>query len=91
MKEDIPQYANVLPGPLVLSIKSKEDGETKFKARYVVAGHRNSLKHMMVHTSQTVKPSSVRILPSLAAIYRFDVWTANATQAYLQAALPPRI
>ena len=43
---------------------------------------------MMMHTSQTVQSSSVRILLSLAAMHLFDVWTADVKQAYLQAALP---
>ena len=55
----------------------------------MVGGRRDSLKHMMVPTSQNVQTSSVRIVLSLAAMHRFDVWTADVTQAYLQAALTP--
>ena len=45
---------NVLHGRFVLAIKSSEDGETKYKARYVTGGHRDRLKHMMVHTTSTL-------------------------------------
>ena len=84
LHEDIPKDANVLPGRFVLSIKSTIDGQTKFKARYVIGGHRDKLKHFMVYSSQTLQPSSVRLLLSLASLYGFDVWTADVRQAYLQ-------
>jgi len=54
LREDIPKDANVLPGRFVLAIKSTEDGEVKYKARYVLGGHRDKLKRMMVHSSQTL-------------------------------------
>ena len=84
---DISKDANFLTGLFVLPTKSKEDGETKFKARYVFGGHRNSLKYMMVYTSQTVLPSSIRILPSLASMQGVYVRTADVRQAYFHAAL----
>ena len=84
LREDIPTDANLLPGRFVLSIKSTFDGQTKFKARYVIGGHRDKLKHFMVHSSQTLQPSSVRFLLSLDSLYGFDFWTSDVLQAYLQ-------
>ena len=88
LKEDILPYGNVLPGRFVLAIKSSITGEVVFKARYVIGGHRDKLKHMMVHSSTTMQPSSVRLLLALARIFGFDVWTSDVTQAYLQSILP---
>ena len=88
LKEDIPPDGNVLPGRFVLAIKSKEDGEINFKARYVIGGHRDKLKKMMVHLSQTLQPSSIRLLLGLAALHGFDVWTSDVRQAYIQSAEP---
>ena len=52
LREEIPPNGNVLPGRFVLSIKSTENGEEKFKARYVVGGHRDRHEAFMVHVVQ---------------------------------------
>ena len=88
LREDIPPDGNVLPGRFVLAVKSTEDGEVKFKARYVIGGQRDKLKGFMVHTSQTLQPSSVRLLLALAELHGFSTWTSDVTQAYLQSAVP---
>ena len=88
LREDIPTDGNVLPGRFVLAVKSTEDEEVKFKARYVIGGHRDKLKGFMVHTSQTLQPSSVRLLLALAELHGFSTWTSDVTQAYLQSAVP---
>ena len=82
--EDIPPGANVLPGRFVLAIKSDRGGPTKWKARFVVGGHRDKFKKLMVHTSQALQTGSVRLILALAAVLSFDVWTADVKQDYLQ-------
>lgn len=62
LREDIIEDGSVLLGRIVLALKSSEDVEFKSKARYVVGGHRDKMKHMMVHTSSTLQPQSVRLL-----------------------------
>lgn len=79
-------HGNVLPGCFVLVIKATEDGQEKYKARYVVGGHRDKLKKMMVHSSQTLQPSSIRLLLALATLHCFELGTSDVRQAYLQAA-----
>ena len=48
LREDIPPDGNVLPRRFVLAVKSTEDGQVKFKARYVIGGNRDKLKGFMV-------------------------------------------
>lgn len=86
--DDIPKDANLLPGRFVLAIKSKSTGEILFKARYVIGGHRDKYKALIVHASCTIQPSSIRLLLALAKMLDFDIWTADARQAFLQAFLP---
>lgn len=87
-REDVPLDANVLTGRFVLCIKSTPDGNIKHKARFVIGGHRDKLKNLMVHTTQTLQPSSIRLLLTTAAMFNFDIWTSDVKQAYLQAAEP---
>ena len=42
----------------------------------------------MVHSTATLQPQSVRLLLAIAAIFGFDIWTADIRQAYLQASEP---
>jgi len=88
LREEVPTDANVLPGRFVLAIKSTEDGEVKYKARFVIGGHRDKQKHLMVHNSATLQPQSIRLLLALAHASDFDIWTADVTQAYLQSTDP---
>ena len=87
LKEDITTDSNVLPGRFFLAIKSTEDGEIKFKTRYVIDGHRDKEKNMMVHTATTLQPQYIRIL-SLANIHDFDIWTSDSRPAYMQSSDP---
>ena len=84
LKEDIPHDGNILPGRFVLTLKSNDGGDVKFKARYVIGGHRDKSKDFMVHSTTTLQPQSIRLLLGLAATFGFKVWTADVRQAYLQ-------
>jgi len=88
LREELPPDGNILPGRFVLAIKSSEDGQVKYKAGYVIGGHRDKLKHMMVHSASTLQPQSVRLLLALASMLGFDVWTSDVKQAYLQSSEP---
>ena len=84
--EDVPQDGNVLPSKFLLVIKSTEDGKTKYKARSVIGGHRDCLKHMMIHIPSTSQPQSTRLFLALEAIHGIYIWTSDVRQAYLQSA-----
>ena len=88
LKEELPDGANALTARFVLAIKSNADGKIKYKARYVIGGHRDKLKHYMVHGAQTLQASSARLLLSLAAAFDFEVWTSDVKLAYLQSTKP---
>ena len=49
---------------------------------------RDKLKDLIVHSTATLQPQSVPMLLAIAAIFGFDIWTADMTQAYLQASEP---
>ena len=72
LREEVPKDANILPDRLFLALKSADDGQVNFKARYVVGGHRDRMKGPMVHTAATLQPQSIRLLLALAPIHGFD-------------------
>lgn len=84
LKKDVPPNGNILSGRFVLAIKSTVDGQIKFKARFVIGGHRDKMKNMMVHCTITAQPQTVRMVMSIASILDFNAWGSDVRQAYLQ-------
>ena len=54
----------------------------------MIGGHRDKLKKLMVHSSQTLQPSSIRLLLTIAAAHQFEVWISDIRQAFLESADP---
>ena len=73
LKEELPGGSNALTARFVLAIKSNADGAIKYKARYASGGHRDKLKHFMVHGAQTLQASSSWLLLALASTHSFPV------------------
>ena len=73
LKSELPDGANALTARFVLAIKSSTDDKIKYKARYVVGGHRDILKNYLVDGSQTLQASSARLLVALACAHEFKV------------------
>ena len=88
LQEELPPDGNILPGRFVVAIKSTDDDKINYKARYVIGGHRDKYKDLMVHSTSTLQPQSVRLLLALAAIFEFDIWTSDVRQGYLQSVEP---
>lgn len=77
LREESTVDSNVLPGCLFLTMKSDQDGDIKFKARFVIGGHRDNLKKLIVHSLQILDPLSFRILVPTASIHNFYMWTPD--------------
>lgn len=86
LKEEIEPDANVLGGRFVLTIKNKDTDHELFKARFVVQGHLDREKELLVHASTTVSQQAVKLLLSLATIFGFRLWSEDMTLAYIQGA-----
>ena len=81
LKEELPGGSNALTARFVLAIKSNADGAIKYIARYDIGGHRDKLKHFIVHGAQTLQASSSRLLLALALMHFFPVWTSDVKLA----------
>ena len=85
-REELPQSANVLGGRFVLGIKNPGTEKEIYKARFVVQGHTDAEKGLLIHNSTTLKQSSIRLLIAIAAMFGFRIWAQDVAQAYLQSA-----
>ncbi len=90
IREELPNGANALTARFVLAIKSNSDSEIKYKARYVIGGYSDTLKHYMVHGAQRLRVSSARLLITSAYIFGFYECSSDVKLAYLQSTVPLR-
>lgn len=72
-QEEVSEDANVIGGRFVLVIKDAETNNPLYKARFVAQGHLNRDKGSIIHTSNTLQQSSVRVLLAIAALFGFRV------------------
>lgn len=77
--------ANVFPCKYVLAIKYDETDAKKYKARFVLGGHRDIRNTFNRHTSRTVQPSSARLLSVDSEINDFDLCSEDTPQVYTRA------
>lgn len=86
LEEDLERDANVLGGRFVLTIRNKGTNDEIFRARFVVQGHLDREKELLVHASTTVSPQAIRLLVSLATIFGFRLWSEDMTLADIRGA-----
>jgi hypothetical protein len=79
---------NILPSRFFLAIKNRDTGDGVLKARLVIGGHRDREKSSRVHTANTMRSQSLRLIMALASIFGFRLASVDVEQAYLQAAEP---
>ena len=82
-RSDIPEGANCMKSKLVLTVKSPMNAPDEDKARYTIAGHRDKMKKLIVHTTVTLQPSSIRLLALISEILDLELWISDACQAFL--------
>ena len=69
----IPSNANVPTSRFELAIEHKIIGKVRFKARYVVEGHRDRLRSILMYDSQTQQPIDALLFLALSAISNFNI------------------
>ena len=84
LKEDIPKGANRLRARYVLSIKDSNTEKEVWKARYIIQGHRDLERDVLIRRSTTIQQKGIRLILAMAAIHGFKLWTTDVAQAYLQ-------
>ena len=80
----MPPNANVLTTRMVLAVKDIGTTNEKFKARVAAHGHKDNDKENRVHNSPTIRPISLRVLLTSAAVKRFRIWATDIIQAFIQ-------
>lgn len=86
--KDVPPYGNVLLGRFFLTMKTVLDGRSKVKAHFVISGHFDRFKDLIVHLSQTIHPQSIGLLLVLAEGFCSDIWAEDVRQGNLQSSVP---
>lgn len=76
--------ANVMGGRFVLSVEHVETDKILFRAIFVVQGHTDAEKNLLVNSASNIKHVSVRLIVAMADIFRYRIWTQYVAQAYLQ-------
>lgn len=78
LRSEAGENPNVVLSRFVLTIKNKNDGTTKYKARFAIGGFRDLDKRSLVHDSATVRPDLVRMLLALASIFGHRVSVSDS-------------
>ena len=73
LDHELPDDAKTLTCRFVLAIKYTADGTTRYKVRHIIGGHRNHLKHYLVHFARTLRPMYRKLLLTIESLYKFEV------------------
>lgn len=71
-----------LSGRIIRCLMNVGTSAENFKARFLVQGHRDSEKAVLLHDSATLRQSSIRLILSVASSFRLSVWALYINQTY---------
>ena len=80
----VPKDANIVTSHVLYKVKKCDDASLTLKARIAVHGNKDRDKDILKTDSATCPPVGIRILLSLATIYRWIVAKIDFKSAYLQ-------
>ena len=85
-KEDFPEGTNVLGGRFVAAIKEISTERELYKEHFVVQGHTDAEKNIIIHNSTNPRQSSIRTLIESVVVSGSRLLSQDVLQAYLQSA-----
>lgn len=83
-KSRVTHGADTIRGQFVSATKNVNTNEEKYKDQFVVQGRTDSERNMIVHASNKIRHQTMRIIVSVDAICRVNLWTKHVSQAYLR-------
>ena len=82
LRDEVTQDANVMDGRFALAIKDADNDKPTYKARFVVQGHRDQDKDILVHISSALRQNIENT--RFGCSYVWFSWSHDVSQAYLQ-------
>ena len=83
-RSTVPSNANVISSHVIYKIKVNDDESLKLKARIAPHGNEDSLKHEMRADCSMCAPMGIRLLISIATIYKWRLTKVDVKSAFLQ-------
>lgn len=74
-REDVSKNSNIVRGRFVLTLKLFFTPHETAKLRYISKGYANDLKDLLVHDTNALRPTSIRINLSIAAVISFRLFS----------------
>ena len=88
LRTEAPYGTTLITARYILAIKSDEDKEERYKARYVSDRHLDITKHYLAHGAQIIKCVSGCIIWNVAKNKCFRLWVVDIKLAYLESYKP---
>lgn len=84
-KKDIKNDTNILIGRFILAIKQPGADNERYNAPFIVQGHKDKDKNLIIHTYTTVRHKNILITSSISAVFpAYKIWLQDVTKAYIQ-------
>lgn len=81
----IPETANIIGVGFELTVKNPGADRQKAKDRFIGLGYKDEMNFFIVHSCQTLRQSSMKIILSASAIMNYRISMVEFVRAYLQA------